>query len=45
MVPIRTKTTEDVIYAYLKHVFFIFGGVSIFSETETMNSPASYLQG
>ena len=26
MVPIRTKTTEDIINAYLKHVYSIFGG-------------------
>ena len=26
MAPIKTKTTEDVINAYLKHVYSIFGG-------------------
>ena len=26
MVPMRTKTTEDVINAYLKHVYSTFGG-------------------
>ena len=41
MIPLRTKTTEDAIEAYLKNVHSTFGEVKISLVREKMNLPTN----